>query len=535
MTNAISEIAGTDCLLVVGSNTTEAHPLIARRMFEAKERGAFLIVVDPRKIQLSRLADIHVQLKFGSDIAFFNGVMNEILCNGWENKAFIESRTEDFDVFKENIMAYPASRAASLSGVSEETIKAVAKAYARAEKSSICYTLGITEHAHGVDNVKTLGNMAMLTGHIGRPSSGVNPLRGQNNVQGACDMGALPNVYPGYQPVVDPGVRTKFEAAWGRPLSPDTGKTIPDVMDGLIDGSLKGLYIFGENSVEGDPNTAHVKKALASAQFLVVQDIFLTATAKMADVVLPGACYAEADGTFTNSERRVQRVRKAVEPPGEARPNWQIFAELGRRLGLSMNYNTAGEIFDEMAGLTPSFSGISYQRIETLGIQWPCPAPDHPGTSYLHKGRFTRGLGRFHAIPHRTSQDAPDAAFPMILTTGRRYAHYNTATMTGRCPSLNREMYEPRVQINAADAAKLGVGAGEMVKVSSRRGAVSAVAEVGDVVPRGAAFMDFHFVAANSNELLGTFLDPVSKTPDYKVCGVKIERVDASSKTGTAA
>ena len=529
MTNAICEIAGADCLLVVGSNTTEAHPLIARRMFEAKEKGAFLIVVDPRKIQLTHRADIHVQLKFGSDIAFFNGVMNEILANGWENREFIESRTEDFEAFKENISAYPVSRAAELSGVAEETIRAVAKAYATAQNSSICYTLGITEHAHGVDNVKTLGNMAMLTGQIGKPSSGVNPLRGQNNVQGACDMGALPNVYPGYQPVTEDLVRKKFEAAWGRPLSGALGKTIPDVMDGLMDGSVKGLFIFGENSVEGDPNTAHVRKALAAAQFLVVQDIFLTATAKMADVVLPGACYAEADGTFTNSERRVQRVRKAVDPPGQARPNWQVFTELGKRLGLEVNYETAGDIFDEMAGLTPSFAGISYDRIDSVGIQWPCPAPDHPGTGYLHQGRFTRGLGRFHAIPHRASKDGPDKVFPFTLTTGRRYAHYNTATMTGRCPSLAREMYEPRIQINVADAAVLGVRPGDMVTVTSRRGRVETAVEVGDVVPKGAVFMDFHFVAANSNELLGTFLDPVSKTPDYKVCAVKIEKVKAAA------
>ena len=535
MTNAISEIPGTDCLLVVGSNTTEAHPLIARRMFQAKERGALLIVVDPRKIQLTHRADIHVQLRFGSDIAFFNGVMHEILDRGWENREFITSRCEDFEEFKENIMAYPVCRAAELSGVPEDTIRAVAKAYATADKAAICYTLGITEHAHGVDNVKTLGNMAMITGHIGRPNTGVNPLRGQNNVQGACDMGALPNVYPGYQPVTDEAVRKKFEEAWQRPLSADLGKTIPDVMDGLMDGSVKGLYIFGENSVEGDPNTAHVKKALNRCEFLVVQDIFLTATAQMADVVLPGACYAEVDGTFTNSERRVQRVRKAVEPPGEARPNWQIFADLGRRMGLGMAYRNSGEIYDEMAALSPSFAGISFGRIETLGLQWPCPEPDHPGTPFLHQGRFTRGLGKFHAIPHREPRDGPDEAFPIILTTGRRYAHYNTSTMTGRCPSLDREMYEPRAQINVADAEALGIADGDMVRITSRRGRVVTAAEVGDVVPRGAVFMDFHFVAANSNELLGTFLDPVSKTPDYKVCAVSIEKVDAEASKDNAA
>lgn len=526
MSNSIAEIEDADCLLVIGSNTTEAHPLIGRRMLRAKEKGATLIVVDPRKIHLAEFADIHIQLSYGTDIAFFNGVMNEIIANDLHNKEFIESRTENVDELYETLKAYTPERVSEITGVSMADIQKVARLYATSRNSSICYTLGITEHAHGVNNVKTLANLAMLTGHIGKPSSGVNPLRGQNNVQGACDMGALPNVYPGYQPVVDLAIQKKFQDAWGVELSPHLGKTIPEMMDSLIDGSMKALYIFGENSVEGDPNTDHVRHALESAEFLVVHDIFLTATAQMAHVVLPGACWAEVDGTFSNSERRVQRVRKAVEPPGEARPNWKIFSELGIRMGIDMKYDSSEEIFREMSGLTPSFSGLSYERIETEGIQWPCPAPEHPGTVYLHKGAFTRGKGHFHAVEYQPSKDRPDQDFPFFLTTGRRYAHYNTSTMTGRCKSLAKEFPEPMAQINHADAKRMGLMNGDQIKVQSRRGEVITPVRIGDVVPAGSIFMDFHFGHSNSNQVLGTFLDPVSKTPDYKVCAVRLEKIE---------
>lgn len=524
MTNSIMEIEDADCLLVVGSNTTEAHPLIARRMLRAKQKGARLIVVDPRKIHMARFSDIHIQLNYGTDIAFLNGVMHEILKNNWHNEDFIDSRTEEFDALKKTVNTYPPERVSRITGVPVKDITDTAEIYATSKNSSICYTLGITEHAHGVDNVKSLANLALLTGHIGKESSGVNPLRGQNNVQGACDMGALPNVYPGYQPVVDPSVHDKFEAAWQQPLSAQVGKTIPDMMDSLIDGSMKALYIFGENSMEGDPNTEHVRKALESAQFLVVHDIFLTTTAQMADLVLPGACFAEVDGTFTNSERRVQKIRKAVEPPGQAMPNWKIFSEIGTRLGAQMHYNNAEEIFDEMAGLTPSFSGISYERIDFEGIQWPCPTPEHPGTRFLHQGAFTRGKGKFHSVPHQLPKEQPDKKYPFILTTGRRYAHYNTSTMTGRCESLINEFPEPMAQISIGDAKTMGLRNGDKIKVTSRRGEVITPVCIGDVVPDGSIFMDFHFQNANSNMLLGTFLDPVSKTPDYKVCAVNLEK-----------
>lgn len=526
MTNSIAEIEGADCVLVIGSNTTEAHPLISHRVFRAKLNGAHLIVVDPRKIQLSLQADMHVRLNFGTDVAFINGIMHAILANNWHNREFIEERTEGFAELQKHLDQYTPERASEICGVPPQDIVRVAQIYANSERSTILYTLGITEHSHGVDNVKSVANLAMLTGQIGRVSTGVNPLRGQNNVQGACDMGALPNVYPGYQVVTDDSVRKKFEQAWQAELSPRVGYTIPDMMDRLTDGSLKALYILGENSVMSDPNTNHVTHALRSAEFLVVQDIFLTETAQLAHVVLPGACWAEKDGTFTSTERKFQRVRKAVDPPEGAVPDWQIISRIGSRLGLNMNYQSAEEIFQELASLSPAFAGISYERLQSGAIQWPCPSPDHPGTPFLHQGKFTRGRGLFHVIHYRPSEELPDAEYPYLLTTGRRYAHYHTRTMTGRCPALHKEFPAPFAQIHHLDAQRLGLKDGDSAKVVSRRAEIVTPVRPGEIVPEGAVFMDFHFARANPNELLGTSLDPVSKTPDYKVCAVQMEKVE---------
>lgn len=526
MTNSIPEIEDASCVLVFGSNTTEAHPLIAHRVYRAKLKGATLIVVDPRKIQLTLAADIHVSLNFGSDVALINGMMHAILKNGWHNASFVSERTEGFEELKAHLEKFPPEKASAICGVAPEEIERMALIYATSECSTILYTLGITEHSHGVDNVKSLANLAMLTGHIGKRSSGVNPLRGQNNVQGHCDMGALPNVYPGYQVVTDQNIRAKFEAAWNAKLSDKVGLTIPEMMDGLIHGSIKGMFIFGENPALADPNTQHILKALRSAEFLVVQDIFLTDTAKQAHVVLPGASWAEKEGTFSNTERKMQRVRKAVEPLEGTMPDWKIHCELGTRLGLSMDYASPKEIFAEMASLSPMYAGISYERLETRGIQWPCPSPDHNGTLFLHQGRFTRGLGLFHVIDYRPPEEMPDDEYPYLLTTGRRYAHYHTRTMTGNCPTLHKEFPEPFAQISYEDAKKLGLKDGDTAKVISRRGEILTPVRPGNIVPPGSIFMDFHFAEANPNELLGTSLDPVSKTPDYKVCAVRIETIN---------
>lgn len=525
MTNSIHEIENADCLFVIGSNTTEAHPLISHRIFKAKQNGAKLIVVDPRRIQLALIADIHVRIQFGTDVVFINALMHEILAKGMQNEKFIAERTEGFEDYSLGLEKYTPEYAEKICAVPAQIIRQTAKLYATSEPSSILYTLGITEHSHGVDNVKCLANLALLTGHIGKPFSGVNPLRGQNNVQGACDMGALPNVYPGYQVVSDLQAQAKFQQAWNAKLSPQIGLTIPDMIDGLIEGKVKGMFIVGEDPAVSDPDTQHITHALNSAEILVVQDIFLTETAKLADVVLPAACWAEKDGTFTSSERKVQRVRKAVEPPGDAKADWEILSMLGRKLGIAMDYNSAKDIYDEMAQLNPSYAGISYQRIEKQDLQWPCPDSTHPGTPFLHKGVFGRGLGLFSTIEYRPSEELPDDEFPFFLTTGRRFSHYNARTMTGRCPTLDGEYSEAVTQIHFRDAKKLGLKDGDPVKIVSRRGEVISSVAGGDIVPEGAIFMDFHFAEANSNVLLGTSLDPITKTPDYKVCAVKLEAV----------
>jgi formate dehydrogenase alpha subunit len=528
MTNSIPEIEDASCLLVIGSNTTEAHPLVAHRVYRAKLKGATLIVVDPRKIQLTLSADAHVTLNFGSDVAFINGMMHAILKNNWHNQEFVSERTEGFAELQAHLEKYTPEKASEICGVPPEEIERVARLYATSECSTILYTLGITEHSHGVDNVKSLANLAMLTGHIGKRSSGVNPLRGQNNVQGHCDMGALPNVYPGYQVVTDQTIRQKFETAWNAKLSDKVGYTIPEMFDRLIDGSVKGIFIFGENPVLADANTNHVVHALKSAEFMVVQDIFLTETAKLAHVVLPGASWAEKDGTFSNTERKIQRVRKAVEPLQGTLPDWRILCELGSRMGLSMDYASPEEIFSDMASLSPIFAGITYERLESGGLQWPCPSLDHPGTAFLHQGKFTRGRGLFHAIDYRPPEEMPDDEYPYLLTTGRRYAHYHTRTMTGNCPTLHKEFPTPFAQVSYADAAKLGLKDGDLARVTSRRGEVVTPVRPGDIVPPGSIFMDFHFMEANPNVLLGTSLDPVSKTPDYKVCAVRMEALNGS-------
>lgn len=528
MTNSIPEIEDCACLFIIGSNTTEAHPLISHRMFKAKGKGAKVIVVDPRRTQISLIADIHVRIKYGTDVAFINALMHEIIEKGIYNKEFVKERTEGFDALKETVAAYSPEKAVEICGVPPEQIREVARLYATSEPSAIFYTLGITEHNHGVDNVKSLANLSMLTGHIGKPSSGVNPQRGQNNVQGACDMGALPNVYPGYQVVTDPNNHAKFEEAWGAKLSTTVGYTIPEMFDRLIDGSVKGMMIVGENSRMSDPNTHHITKALKAAEFLVVEDIFMNETAELADVVLPAACWAEKEGTFTNTERKVQRVRKAVEAPAGAKPDWLILTEIGKRLGVTMDFSSASDVFDEMASLTPSYGGLSHGRLDNEELQWPCPAPDHPGTGFLHQGKFTRGLGLFTPIEYRPNEELPDEEYPFILTTGRRFTHYHTRTMTGRCPTLHKEMPLPICQVHYADAERLGVGEGDELRVSSRRGEVVTLARPGDIVPEGSIFMDFHFAQANSNYLLGTSLDPISKTPDYKLCPVRLEAVNGN-------
>ena len=534
MTNSIPEIEDSECIFIIGSNTTVAHPLVAYRVYRAKAKGAKIIVADPRRIHMASIADIYARQNLGSDVALLNGIMNVILAENLHDKTYIEERTEGFDKLEELIQSYTPEKASEICGVAVEDIIQIARTYAGAERASILYTMGITQHSHGVDNVKSLANLAMLTGNVGKRSAGVNPLRGQNNVQGACDMGGLPNVYPAYQAVTDENNRKKFQDAWHAELSGKVGYTIMEMMHGLEDGSVKGMMILGENPVGSDPDANHVKHALESAEFLAVIDIFLTDTAKLAHVVLPGVSYAEKDGTFTNTERNVLRVRKAVEPVGEARPDWQIICDLSTRFGLPMSYDSPSRIFDEIAQVTPSYAGLSYERLEKVGIPWPCPAKDHPGTPVLHKDRFTRGKGLFHAIEYRPPEELIDDEFPIQLTTGRYFPHYHTGTMTRNSPSLDAEMPDGHVEINPFDAEELGLTDFDQARIVSRRGEVVSKVLLTDVVDRGTIFMSFHFMEANANVLTNPALDPICKIPEYKVCAVRVEKIQ-QAETSVAA
>ena len=524
MTNSVAEIEDADCIFVIGSNTTSSHPLVATRIFRAKAKGAKLVLVDPRKIQLALKADIHVRHRLGTDVALINGMMHVIIKNGWHDKAFIKERCEGFEELSKLIDNYPPEKVAEITGVSADDIVKIAEYYAKAKAASIVYCMGITQHTTGVDNVKSLANLAMLTGNMGKESTGVNPLRGQNNVQGACDMGGLPNVYSGYQAVNVIDNQIKFEKAWGAKLSDKIGLTIPGILSGLSEGTVKALYILGENPMVSDPDVGHVEKALRKAEFLVVQDIFLTPTTEFAHVVLPGTSFAEKDGTFTNTERRVQLLRKAIEPVGEARADWELIRDLSNHFGYKMNYESAEDIMKEIATLTPSYGGITYERLQGEGLAWPCPNKDHPGTKFLHKDKFARGLGLFHAIEYKPPAEVVDEEYPFWLSTGRVHAHYHTGTMTRVSPSLHAEIPEGKLEMHPEDGSRLGVRAGEKVKVASRRGEIIVKVMLTERVKKGMVFMPFHFVETCANVLTNPAHDPIAKIPEFKVCAVKVEK-----------
>jgi predicted molibdopterin-dependent oxidoreductase YjgC len=454
------------------------------------------------------------------------GMAKVIVDEGLIDQAFVDERCENFDAFRESLKGFDLDFVERTTGVPKEKIVEAARIYATEKPSAILYAMGITQHSHGTDNVIATANLAMLTGNVGKPATGVNPLRGQNNVQGACDMGALPNVYPGYQAVADGNIRGKFEAAWGCSLPPSPGLTITEIIDSAYRGKIKAICIIGENPLLSEPNIAHAKEALEKLEFLVVQDIFLSETAKLADVVLPGTSFAEKDGTFTNTERRVQRLRKAIEPIGDSRPDWWITCQLGKKMGSSgFNFEHPSQIMDEISSLTPSYGGISYQRLEDGGLQWPCPTPEHPGTPILHTQQFTRGKGRFIPLEYKPPMELPDEEYPLVLTTGRSLYHFHTGTMTRKVEGLNVLKREGTVEVNPKDASALGIADGEKVKVISRRGEVVAKAKVTDVSPVGVVFMTFHFAESPANLLTNPALDPVAKIPEYKVCAVRVERL----------
>lgn len=525
MTNSIPEIRNAEFLFVIGSNTTEAHPIIAMEMKRAISRGATLVVADPRKIWLTEVASEHLQLKPGTDIWLLNALAHVIVTEDLTAPSFIAEHTKGYDELRQHLIPYTPEAAAAVTGVDAEAIRRTARQYATTTKAGIYYTLGITEHTHGSDNVCALANLVLMTGHLGVASAGLNPLRGQNNVQGANDAGATPVFYPGYQRVSDPKTQAKFAEAWQADLSPDPGLNLNEMMKVLSEGDLKGIYVMGEDIVLSEPNASKVERGLNQCEFLVVQDIFLNETTRYADVVLPATCFAEKDGVFTNTDRRVQRVRKAVNPPGQAREDWRILMDIAQAAGYPMPaYTHPGEIYQEMASLSPLFAGISYQRLEReSGIQWPCPHDNHPGTPYLHQEGPSGGTAAFTTVDYRPSAELADDEYPLVLSTGRTLYHYNAATQTRRDPGPHAKQPNNFVEIHRRDARMLSLCEGQRVKVSSRRGTLECDVLISRRMRPGCVWMPLHFAESPTNQLTNDAGDTVTGTGEYKVCAVRVE------------
>ncbi len=527
MTNSINEVLGNEVLFVIGSNATEAHPVLGNKMKQAVQNGAKLIVIDPRRTELASVADLWLPLKSGTDVALINGLMHIIVKEGWEDKEFLEERVTGMEDLLPVIEKYPPNVVSEITGIDENTLYETAKMYTSTKKAGIFYTLGITEHTSGTENVMTLANLAMLTGHLGHENAGINPIRGQNNVQGACDMAALPNTFPGYQAVSDEKNVKFFEELWDVELNRQIGLMIPEMIDEAYAGNVKAMYVMGEDPVLTDPDANHVRKALENLDFLVVQEIFMSETAKLADVVLPAACYAEKNGTFTNSERRVQRVRKAVEAPGDAMADWKILTEICRRTGAKgFDYESAEDIFEEIRLATPSYRGITYERIDKVGISWPCPTVEHPGTKFLHKGFFPIGKGRLMPAEYRLPAEEVSEEYPMLLNTGRMLYHYNV--MTVNSDALKGIVPNERAEMNPLDAEALGVDEDSFVRVTSRRGSILTRIKITERVSPGMMFMTLHFKESPVNEVTNAAFDPITKTAEYKISAVKVEKADES-------
>ncbi len=542
MTNSIRDIANDSrSVFIIGSNTTEQHPVIGSKIRRARrQRGAKLIVADPRQIDITEVADLHLRHRPGTDIALLNGLMHVIIREGWHDQAFITQRTEGFEELAATVAKYTPEVTSEITGVPAVDIELAARMLAENRPGALVYAMGITQHKVGVANVMSCANLQMLLGNMGVPGGGVNPLRGQNNVQGACDMGGLPNVYSGYQPVTQPAAQAKFEAAWGVPLDSQVGLTVTEMINAAERGDVRCLYIVGENPMTSDPDLAHVQHSLDKTEFIILQELFFSETAPYADVILPAASFAEKEGTFTNTERRILRVRKAVAPPGEARLDTWIVTELARRLlslGVaepsadapfaSWDYQTPQDIMAEINALTPSYAGVTYRRLEAgAQLQWPVPDDGHPGTPILHASKFTRGLGRFAAVDHAPPGERPDDEYPMVMTTGRVLYHWHGGEMTRRASGLLAVYPEALVEVSVEDAQRLGVADGDMVRVTSRRGAVEAKAWVTDRVSRNLIFTTFHFPDEAANWLTSAeHLDPVAKIPSFKVTAVRLEKV----------
>ncbi len=527
MTNSMQEAMKSDVILITGSNTTWCHPVFGGMIKKAvKEKGVKLIVVDPREIDLAKIADIHVRQKGGSDVAWLMGIQKIIIDNHWHKKDYIDTRCEGWDEYVKSLEPFTPEFVSEVSGISVEDLTAIAKLYATGGKAAIYYAMGITQHSHGVDNVKAISNLALITGNLGIEGGGVNPLRGQSNVQGACDMGALPNVFSAYQPVTDAAVREKYAKAWGidvATMDAEVGMPVTVMVDQAGE-KIKALYIMGENPMMNDPDLHHAKHQLEKLDFLLVQDIFLTETAELADVVLPATSFAEKLGTYSNTERRVQLGYQVLEPLPGTRQDYEIIADLAALLGLDNFPRTPQALFDEMRMLTPSYRGMTYERLAKCGLRWPCPTEDHPGTPVLHTAKFTRGLALLAPLAYRPPMEQPCAEYPLVLTTGRWLEHYHGGNMSRQSYTLHTLKPECELEIHPNDATKLGVKDGDMVYVETRRGKVKVRAKVTFAIDEGALFMPFHFNEAPANMLTNNVLDPISKIPEYKVSAARVVR-----------
>jgi formate dehydrogenase alpha subunit len=535
MTNNIDDFSNAKCILAIGTNAPEAHPVLAMKVRQVVRHGAKLIVANPMEVDFVRDADLWIRHNVGTDVALLMGFCRIIYDEGLYDKEFVTKRCENFEAFREALKNYPLDWVAKITGVEADLLVKAARMYATSSPATILYAMGICEHSHGTDNVIANGNLAMLTGNVGKPGAGVNPLRGQNNVQGACDMGALPNVFTGYQSVSNEDSVKKFETAWGVKLPREPGMKLTTMFPAAIDGDIKAMYIMGENPVLTDPDANHVREALSKLDFFVFQDMFLNETAEYAHVILPACSYAEKDGTFTNTERRVQRVRKAIEPIGESKDDCWIIGEIAKRMGAKgFDFANASKIMEEIAHLTPTYGGITYKRLEEGSLQWPCLSEDHPGTCIMHEEIFSRpsGKGNFVALKYRPPVEMTSKEYPLMLMTGRRLYHYH-ATMTRKVSVLNILLNEEECEINPKDAVSLGINQADMVQVTSRQGQVRVRARVTEAVPPGVVHMAFHFAETPTNELISSkqeTLDPVTGTPAYKTCPVKISKHAVSGK-----
>jgi predicted molibdopterin-dependent oxidoreductase YjgC len=524
MTNSMEEVLKAKVIFLTGSNPTWNHPVFGALLKRAvKFNGAKLIIADPRRIDLVKHADVWLQQKNGTDVALLSGIQAIILSEGWEAKEYLKERCEGYDAWREAMLRFTPERTEAITGVPKEKIYEAAKLYASLRPGALYYCMGITQHSHGVDNVKACVNLQLCTGNIGFEGAGVNPLRGQNSVQGACDMGGLPNVFTGYQPVTVPAAVEKFSKAWNAKLSDKVGMVLTEMVPACGD-KIKALYVLGENPMVSDPNLHHVEESLKKLDLLVVQDIFLTETARMADVVLPGVCFAEKTGTFSNTERRVQLNRQAVQPVGNVRQDYEIIADLAARFDHQFPRTPEG-LFEEIRQLTPSYAGLTYERLEDVGIAWPCPTVEHPGTRFLHKDKFSRGLALLTAMDYKPSAELPDADWDMTLSTGRLAEHYHTGSMTRRAAILDTIVKTGHVELHPEDAKAHDVVDGERVAVSTRRGRIETLVKVTDRVARGSIFVPFHFAEAAANQLTNDVLDPIAKIPEYKVCAARLEKL----------